>query len=54
MDLTKALEGVSFENFIGNYVLRRMAEHAILIISEAVKSLSAEFTDTTQVWIGVL
>jgi uncharacterized protein with HEPN domain len=44
-DLTKALKGVSFENFIGNYVLRRTAEHAILIISEAVKSLSAEFTD---------
>jgi len=44
-DLTKALEGVSFEEFTGNYVLKRSAEHAILIISEAVKSLSAEFTD---------
>ena len=44
-DLTKALEGVSFETFAATYVLRRTAEQAILIISEAVKALSPAFTD---------
>ena len=44
-DLTEAFEGASFENFSRSYVLRRTAEHAILIISEAVKALSVDFTD---------
>jgi uncharacterized protein with HEPN domain len=44
-DLEEAMKGASIENFANNYVLRRTSEHAILIISEAVKSLSAEFTD---------
>ena len=44
-DLGTALEGVTFEVFVENYVLRRAAEHALLIISEAVKALSPAFTD---------
>ena len=44
-DLTNALLGVDFETFDRTYVLRRSAEHAILIISEAIKALSPEFTD---------
>ena len=44
-ELTEALDGVTFERFSDDYVLRRMAEHALLIISEAVKALSPSFTD---------
>ena len=36
---------MSFDSFAEDYVLRRMAEHAVLIISEAVKALSPSFTD---------
>ena len=44
-ELTAALEGLDFETFTETYILRRTAEHAILIVSEAVKALSPEFTD---------
>lgn len=37
--LQVAFDGVTFETFLKSYVLRRTAEHAVLIISEAVKSL---------------
>lgn len=47
-DLVKAFENESFESFSESYVLRRTAEHAILIISEAVKALSVDFTDPYQ------
>ena len=43
--ITAALDDVSYEIFAENYVLRRTAEHAVLIISEAVKALSPSFTD---------
>ena len=36
---------VALDVFSGSYVLRRMTEHAILIISEAVKSLPAAMTE---------
>ncbi len=44
-ELTKAVGGTTFEEFSGSYVQRRMTEHAVLIISEAVKALSPTFTD---------
>ena len=43
--LTNALQGVTYDAFAENYVLRRTAEHALLIVSEAVKALSPAFTD---------
>jgi uncharacterized protein with HEPN domain len=44
-NVTKALDGVTYEDFATNYVLLRTAQHALLIISEAVKALSPSFTD---------
>ena len=43
--LAVALDGIEFDVFSGSYVLRRMTEHAILIISEAVKSLPSATTE---------
>ncbi len=44
-ELSKALEGVTYDDFTQSYVLRRTTEHAVLIISEAVKALPPTFTD---------
>ncbi len=43
--LTKATAGASRESFLESYVLRRTTEHAVLIISEAVKAVPIELTD---------
>ncbi|SFU78417.1 Uncharacterized conserved protein, contains HEPN domain [Methylobacterium sp. 174MFSha1.1] len=43
--LTAATAGVSREAFLESYILRRTTEHAVLIISEAVKALPIEVTD---------
>jgi uncharacterized protein with HEPN domain len=43
--LAAAMADVNFEAFAASYMHRRTAEHAILIISEAIRSLPAELTD---------
>ena len=45
VQLTAALDGATYEVFAENYVLRRTDEHAVVMISEAVKALSPSFTD---------
>ena len=44
-ELTAATAGVTLNTFLASYVLRRTTEHALLIISEAVKALPVELTD---------
>lgn len=44
-DLTAATAGLTFETFSASYVLRRTTEHAVLIISEAVRALPVDLTD---------
>jgi uncharacterized protein with HEPN domain len=39
-----AIQGVSFEEYSKSYTLRRVAERAIQIISEATKALPSELT----------
>jgi uncharacterized protein with HEPN domain len=43
-NLRNAFSDVTFQGFLESYVLRRTAEHAILIISEAVKALPSSET----------
>jgi uncharacterized protein with HEPN domain len=43
--ITVALRGTSHDTFIDNYLLRRAAERALLIISEAAKALPNDLTD---------
>jgi uncharacterized protein with HEPN domain len=43
--ITAALRGTNHDAFIDNYLLRRAAERALLIISEAAKSLPNSLTD---------
>ncbi len=43
--VTGALADVSFEEYCESYTLRRMAERALQIISEAAKALPAELRD---------
>jgi uncharacterized protein with HEPN domain len=43
--MTAALRGVNHDAFVENYVLRRAAERALLIISEAAKALPQSLTD---------
>jgi uncharacterized protein with HEPN domain len=40
-----ALRGTDHDGFVESYVLRRAAERALLIISEAAKALPRELTD---------
>jgi uncharacterized protein with HEPN domain len=40
-----ALRGVDHDAFVENYLLRRAAERALQIISEAAKALSKDLTD---------
>ena len=40
--LTQAMAGMSYEDFVGSYLHRRTAEHAVLIISEAVRTVPDE------------
>ncbi len=42
--LAAAFDGVTYEAFAANYMFRRTAEHAVLIISEAVRSLHPSVT----------
>ncbi|HEX4768116.1 MAG TPA: HepT-like ribonuclease domain-containing protein [Lichenihabitans sp.] len=42
--LTAAFDGVTYEAFVTSYVLKRTAEHAVLIISEAARSLDQAVT----------
>ena len=44
-DLTSATGGLTFESFSASYVMRRTTEHAVLIISEAVRVLPRDLTD---------
>ena len=44
-ELTAATAGVTRDALQASYVLRRTTEHAVLIISEAVRALPAELTD---------
>jgi uncharacterized protein with HEPN domain len=44
-NLTEATAGVTQDVFIASYVLRRTTEHAVLIVSEAVRALPRELTD---------
>jgi uncharacterized protein with HEPN domain len=44
-DITVALRGTNRDSFVDNYLLRRAAERALLIISEAAKALPRELTD---------
>ena len=43
--ISTAIQGITHDSFVDNYVLRRAAERALLIISEAAKSLPRELTD---------
>jgi uncharacterized protein with HEPN domain len=43
--ITVALRGADHDAFVENYLLRRAAERALLIISEAAKALPTELTD---------
>lgn len=43
--LRAAMAGQTSESFAASYVMRRTAEHAILIVSEAVRALPQELTD---------
>ena len=43
--ITVALRDINRDAFIENYVLRRAAERALLIISEAAKALPRDLTD---------
>lgn len=43
-NVAAAFDGITFEVFAANYMFRRTAEHAILIISEAVKALDPSLT----------
>ncbi|MBE7203987.1 MAG: DUF86 domain-containing protein [Parafilimonas terrae] len=40
-----ATADINREDFMDSYVLRRTTEHAVLIISEAVKAVPGEMTD---------
>lgn len=44
-ELTVAVSGTTPGTFADSYVLRRTTEHAILIISEAVRALPRDLTD---------
>jgi uncharacterized protein with HEPN domain len=44
-DITVAVRGTERDAFVKNYVLRRAAERALLIISEAAKTLPRDLTD---------
>ena len=44
-DLQSHLDGIEFENFATNYLLVRATERAILIISEAVRTLPDTMID---------
>lgn len=54
--ISEALRGIDQARFVGDYVLRRAAERALLIISEATKSLSNDllkrFPEVD--WAGVI
>lgn len=43
-NLTNAIKGVTHSAFVESYVLRRTAERALLIVSEAAKALPVELT----------
>lgn len=43
--LTRAMAGIVYEDFAASYVYRRTVEHAVLIISEAVRSLPDELLE---------
>jgi uncharacterized protein with HEPN domain len=53
--ITSALRGVKQDAFVENYILRRAAERALLIISEAAKALPKSLTDRYPAvdWRGV-
>jgi uncharacterized protein with HEPN domain len=53
--ITGALRGVEHDTFTGNYLLRRAAERAPLIISEAARALPKDLTDRYPAidWRGV-
>ena len=40
--ISRALEGVDVDRYLGDYLLQRGAERALLIISEAAKSLPGD------------
>jgi uncharacterized protein with HEPN domain len=42
--VSAALQGVSFDEYCGSFMLRRAAERAVQIISEAAKALPSELT----------
>ncbi|UMY15984.1 DUF86 domain-containing protein [Methylobacterium organophilum] len=43
--LRSATDGISYETFHASYVLRRTTEHAILIVSKAVRTLPADLLE---------
>lgn len=53
--ITSALRGVTLDVFAKSYLLRRAAERALLIISEAAKALPKDLTDRYPLidWRGV-
>jgi uncharacterized protein with HEPN domain len=53
--ITSALRGVERDAFVESYLLRRAAERALLIISEAAKALPNDLTDRYPAidWRGV-
>lgn len=44
-NLVAATAGVTYAEFAASYVLRRTTEHAVLIVSEAVRAPPSELTD---------
>jgi uncharacterized protein with HEPN domain len=53
--ITNSLRGVERDTFVESYLLRRAAERALLIISEAAKTLPKDLTDRYPAidWRGV-
>ena len=41
--MTRAIQGASFDRYTASYLLRRTAERAVQIISEAAKLLPADY-----------
>jgi uncharacterized protein with HEPN domain len=51
--MASALQGVTFAAYRESYTLRRAAERAVQIVSEAVKSLPSELLASHPVCLGV-